>query len=82
MGVLSAAEALRQLVTALFDRVKPDGSVFTLPVPENEEVEALASAEDTEGSRTSGELVNKYGRGIAILLEVTEATSATLSVSR
>jgi hypothetical protein len=82
MGLLSAAEALRQLVTALFDKVKPDGSAFTLPVPENEEVVALLSAEDDASGRTSDELTNRYGQGVAILIDVTEATDATLSAVR
>jgi hypothetical protein len=75
----------RAVAASLLSGKDKDGNDFKLPVemvegggvtqvegfPENEEVVALTSATDTTGGRTSADIVNKYGRGIALLVEVT-----------
>jgi hypothetical protein len=68
----------RYFLAMILSGTDKDGSPFGLS-PENEEAVALASAIDTAGGRTSEDIINKYGHGIAVLIDVTELNgSATL----
>lgn len=49
-----------------------------LPTQRNRQVVALASARDTAGGRTSEALVNASGRGIAVLIDVTEVRGTAM----
>ncbi len=78
---LSWGSAMRYLAALLGSGKNPDDSDFSVDVnvisfPENEEVIALASGMDTEGGRTSADIVNKYGRGVAFLVDVAEVNGS------
>jgi hypothetical protein len=58
-----------QVLSRVYDEEQKALNVAT---PENAVVEALASARVTSASRTSSVLTNRHGRGLLILIDVTE----------
>lgn len=58
-----------QVLTRVYDE---EQKALTVATPENVAVEALASARDTTGGRASADMVNKFGRGLAVLVNITE----------
>jgi hypothetical protein len=74
-----ARDGAGKIIPRLFKDLRDDASAFgeVLGFPENEEIVALENEPDVTGGRTSADLVNKYGRGIFLLVKVTGANGGT-----